>query len=113
MNIKLLFLLLLVPINLCAQNFFLERDKQTHMIIGYAAATTCNIALKQWGTQNVQGEDANKYERAWFCTLGSVFIGALIEAGQAWGGQGAEANDIAATALGGAMAGLVTITIDF
>lgn len=110
--VKLLLLLLLCP-TLNAQNFLSERDKQAHMILGYAFATTCNIIIKETKYRNVLGNRANKYERAWFCTLGSFFLGALVEVVKAREGLGFDPQDAFATSIGGAGAGLILISIDF
>lgn len=101
--------------NVTAESFFAQKDKQLHMGAGYAVALTTNLLITQIGVVRVDGQPLSALEKAWWCTLASFGVGALYEFYQTLGNTTvrADPNDILATGLGGAAAGLFTIVIDF
>lgn len=102
--ISLVVLILLVPKIGTAG---IGRDKFAHGFAGYSIALTCNVGLNQ-----VVDENLSTFQRAWFCTLVSFAAGGMWEFVQRRSSK-PDPNDVLATGIGGAAAGLFTITIDF
>ena len=93
----------------------IDRDNFTRAGFGYGIALTCNTAIDAILDKNPNSlnHNPNQLEQIMVCTLTTFAIGGFYEALRAGRDQKTDPNNILATGIGGASAGLIRLVIDF